>query len=142
MSLPPPPTNNIPLVEKQPRVLSCLLCSQRKVKCDRKTPCSNCTKARQECISIASLPPRRRKKRFAEAELLTRLRHYEELLKKNGIGLDEVNEKINRLAIVNENKATTKTPHSSEIATGLGVEETGKLIVSGSSDGSSTYLNK
>ncbi|CAG5161001.1 uncharacterized protein ALTATR162_LOCUS5946 [Alternaria atra] len=69
---------------KPQRVLSCLLCAQRKVKCDRKSPCSNCIKAGAQCISAATIP-RQRRRRFPERELLDRLRHYEDLLKKNGI---------------------------------------------------------
>lgn len=29
---------------KQPRVLSCVLCQKRKIKCDRTIPCANCIK--------------------------------------------------------------------------------------------------
>lgn len=58
-----------------------MLCQQRKVKCDRTEPCANCTKARVECISPSTLPPKKRKKRFPEAELLARLRRYEDHLK-------------------------------------------------------------
>ena len=69
---------------KPQRVLSCVLCAQRKVKCDRKYPCSNCTKAGTQCISAATIP-RQRRRRFPERELLDRLRHYEDLLTKNGV---------------------------------------------------------
>jgi len=69
----------------------CVLCQQRKVKCDRNDPCQNCTKARTECIPASALPPRRRKKRFAEAELLARLRKYEEHLKAYGADIDAIN---------------------------------------------------
>lgn len=71
-----------------------MLCQQRKVRCDRNYPCANCRKARAECISPASLPPRKRKKRFPEAELLARLRRYEEHLKKYGADIDSINQGI------------------------------------------------
>jgi hypothetical protein len=32
---------------KIPRVLACVLCQHRKIKCDRSTPCSNCVKVSQ-----------------------------------------------------------------------------------------------
>jgi hypothetical protein len=73
------------------RPLACLRCQQRKVKCDREQPCSSCVKARVECKSVALLQPRRRKKRFPEAELLARLRRYEELLKSYGADIDAIN---------------------------------------------------
>lgn len=31
---------------KAHRVLACVLCQHRKIKCDRNTPCSNCLKVR------------------------------------------------------------------------------------------------
>jgi hypothetical protein len=69
---------------KAQRVLACALCQQRKVRCDRKFPCANCTKAGAQCIS-AALTPRQRRRRFPERELLDRLRHYEHLLRQNKI---------------------------------------------------------
>ena len=70
------------------RERSCLLCKQRKVKCDRRSPCSNCTKARVDCIFRAPAPPRRRKKINPEAYLTSQLRQYEELLKGFGVKLE------------------------------------------------------
>jgi hypothetical protein len=69
---------------KSHRVLACVTCQLRKVKCDRQTPCSNCTKAGIQCVS-AALVPRQRRRRFAEKDLLDRLRHYERLLHQNNI---------------------------------------------------------
>lgn len=75
------PTATLP---KPQRVLACVLCQQRKVKCDRKFPCSNCVKSGVQCLS-ASLVPRQRRRRFPERELLNRLRYYEDLLTKHNI---------------------------------------------------------
>ncbi|KAI0018415.1 hypothetical protein F4780DRAFT_771780 [Xylariomycetidae sp. FL0641] len=69
---------------KPPRILSCLLCQQRKVKCDRKFPCANCTRAQAPCVPATSAP-RRRRRMFPERELLDRIRHYEKLLKRNNV---------------------------------------------------------
>ncbi|KAL3433564.1 hypothetical protein BDV09DRAFT_196658 [Aspergillus tetrazonus] len=69
------------------RVLSCVMCQQRKVRCDRTFPCANCVKAKAQCIP-ANLLPRRRKRRFPERELLDRLRRYETLLRQNDIEFD------------------------------------------------------
>jgi hypothetical protein len=66
------------------RILACLLCQQRKVRCDRQFPCANCTKASIQCVS-AALAPRQRRRRFPERELLDRIRHYEDLLTRNKI---------------------------------------------------------
>lgn len=70
--------------QKSQRVLACVLCQQRKVKCDRKFPCTSCIKSRAQCTPAAPIP-RRRKRRFPERELLERLRKYEDLLRQNNI---------------------------------------------------------
>lgn len=41
---------------------SCVVCHNRKVKCDRNEPCSNCAKANVDCIYRPPPPPRRRKR--------------------------------------------------------------------------------
>jgi len=69
---------------KLQRVLACALCQQRKIKCDRKFPCVNCTRTGSQCVP-AFLTPRQRRRRFPERELLERLRHYENLLRQNHI---------------------------------------------------------
>ncbi|KAF2440072.1 hypothetical protein P171DRAFT_435880 [Karstenula rhodostoma CBS 690.94] len=75
------------------KAFSCALCAQRKVKCD-KAPggCSNCTKARVECIYKAPPPPRRRKKgqRARELDVQSRLRLYEKTLRAHGIDPEEL----------------------------------------------------
>lgn len=83
---------------EHPRKHPCFLCQKRKVKCDRNDPCANCTKARVEYVSATTIPPRRRKKRFLEAEPLARLRRYEEHLKRYGADIDEINKEENVLA--------------------------------------------
>ena len=73
---------------KSIRVLACVVCQQRKIKCDRKFPCANCVKAGAQCVPAGSLPPRQRRRRFPERELLDRLRHYEDLLRKHNIAFE------------------------------------------------------
>ena len=72
---------------KPKRVLACMLCHQRKIKCDRRFPCANCQKTNTQCIPAALLP-RQRRRRFPERELLDRLRSYENLLQKHKIIFD------------------------------------------------------
>ncbi|KAH8821474.1 putative C6 transcription factor [Xylogone sp. PMI_703] len=75
-----------------PKVLSCVLCAQRKVKCDRKTPCSNCIKAGATCVPTIPNPPRRRKYRVlgGEEDLKLRLKRYEKLLLSFGMTMHEL----------------------------------------------------
>lgn len=73
---------------KPQRVLACVSCQQRKVKCDRKFPCANCFRSGAYCVPANSLAPRQRRRRFAERELLERLRNYEGLLRENDIDFE------------------------------------------------------
>lgn len=68
---------------RKKRILACVLCQQRKVKCDRNFPCANCRRSGVRCLSTGSPQPRRR--RFAERELLDRVQQYEELLRRNHV---------------------------------------------------------
>ena len=72
---------------KPQRVLACVICQQRKVKCDRKFPCANCIKSQAQCVP-ATLAQRRRRRRLPERVLLERLRTYEDLLRQNNIAFE------------------------------------------------------
>ncbi|KAF4984702.1 hypothetical protein FZEAL_142 [Fusarium zealandicum] len=63
------------------RILACVLCQQRKKKCDRKFPCSFCTKASNSHITFVIVAPKR-KRRKPTKELLERLERCEQLLKR------------------------------------------------------------
>ncbi|KAF8847265.1 hypothetical protein BDZ45DRAFT_637229 [Acephala macrosclerotiorum] len=82
-SVPLPSSYSQPL--KPNRVLACVRCQQRKVKCDRTSPCKNCVIANAQCVPATKTPSRQRKRRFPERELLERLRKYEDLLRQNNI---------------------------------------------------------
>jgi hypothetical protein len=85
-----------PEQQRAPRILACVLCQQRKKKCDRKSPCSFCVKvnatylvyktctnysqAKIQCIPSTPAPKRSRRK--PTKELLARLERCEELLKR------------------------------------------------------------
>ncbi|TAQ89108.1 hypothetical protein B7494_g2570 [Chlorociboria aeruginascens] len=88
-----PTSSQAPGLTAQPNKItrghSCVLCQQRKVKCDRLNPCSNCIKSRAECVASTPTAPRRRRKKLTETDLVARLRRYEELLKSNGVKVDE-----------------------------------------------------
>ena len=76
------------VVNKLTRGHSCVLCQQRKVRCDKNKPCANCVKAQVECRVVPPQPPRRRKKKPQERELVERLRKYEALLSQYGVPYD------------------------------------------------------
>jgi Zn(2)-Cys(6) binuclear cluster domain-containing protein len=66
---------------------SCLTCRQRKVKCDRRTPCSNCGKAGKQCSFIPPVRGKRTKTKIPREGLHAKLRRYEELLKSYGANI-------------------------------------------------------
>ncbi|CAI6308345.1 unnamed protein product [Periconia digitata] len=75
------------------RILACVGCQQRKIKCDRKFPCLHCTKSKTTCTPATKIP-RRRRRRFAEQELLDRLHTYEELLQQNNIDFEPLGQEV------------------------------------------------
>ncbi|KAM4066389.1 fungal specific transcription factor [Hirsutella rhossiliensis] len=66
------------------RVLACVLCQHRKIKCDRNFPCANCIKANVTCTP--STPAPARKRRRPNQDLQERLSRCEELLKQYANG--------------------------------------------------------
>ncbi|TDZ53157.1 Aurofusarin cluster transcription factor aurR2 [Colletotrichum trifolii] len=88
--VPLPPEPDPMAAMKLTRGTSCVLCQQRKVRCDKNKPCANCVKARVECRVIPPQPPRRRKKRLQERDLVDRLKKYEALLSENGVKFDPI----------------------------------------------------
>ncbi|KAK7428261.1 hypothetical protein QQZ08_005158 [Neonectria magnoliae] len=76
----PPPTTTSQVLLKH----ACSLCARRKVKCDKRDPCSNCLKAQAVCSYEAPIPPRPRK-RAADEDLLIRLGLYEDLMRKHNV---------------------------------------------------------
>lgn len=70
------------------RVLACVLCQKRKVKCDRRFPCANCLRVGVQCVPAIAITTRQRRRRFPERELLERLQDYEKLLRENDIDFE------------------------------------------------------
>lgn len=69
---------------------ACVLCSRRKVKCDRILPaCTSCIRGRAACNYQTPLPPKRRKKQNRDEALHARLRKYEGMLKDLGVDVDD-----------------------------------------------------
>jgi hypothetical protein len=60
-----------------PNPRSCITCRRRKVKCDKKQPCSNCVRAKINCIFPGPGRAPRKSRKPPDAELLDRLRRLE-----------------------------------------------------------------
>jgi hypothetical protein len=67
---------------------SCLPCRQRKVKCDRRTPCSNCARAGKQCSFIPPVRGKRKRTKVPKEGLHAKLRRYEELLRSYGADIE------------------------------------------------------
>ncbi|MCJ1458291.1 hypothetical protein MMC28_008662 [Mycoblastus sanguinarius] len=73
------------------KLISCSLCQQRKVKCDKSQPtCSNCARHRVDCVYPAPAKSLRKKRKSPEEELVDRLKRYEALLEAHGIQADQL----------------------------------------------------
>lgn len=75
----------VPVQVSQPKsLLSCMKCRQRKVKCSRVQPCTNCQNSNAECIFPVQrhLPTKTRKARSQKIELIQRLSQFESFLEK------------------------------------------------------------
>ncbi|KAI1421576.1 fungal-specific transcription factor domain-containing protein [Xylaria sp. FL1777] len=69
---------------KPTKVLACVHCQYRKIKCDRQQPCSNCIKAKIACKPSIPAPPHKRRR--PNQDLLERLARCEQLLKQYADG--------------------------------------------------------
>lgn len=67
---------------------SCLSCRQRKVKCDRRTPCLNCVKAERQCSFVAPVRGKRKRTKPPRETLHARVKRYEEMLKAYGAKIE------------------------------------------------------
>lgn len=94
----------IAIAEDSLRIWSCVTCRRRKVKCDRKDPCSNCVKNQIEChFPVTGRLPRRRDPAAwkspteKQAELLDRLRRLESLVTELAAQVEDRPDKIQSL---------------------------------------------
>jgi hypothetical protein len=87
----PPAGHHNHTVPASQKAFSCVLCAQRKVKCDRRLfGCANCAKAHVPCIYKAPPPARRRKKGERDVDATTRIRLYEDALRQLGVDPENV----------------------------------------------------
>ena len=90
---------------------SCVVCTQRKVRCDKEKPCNNCIKAGIACEVAPPPPPRRRKRKLDERELAKKLAKYEELMERNGIDFRSNGDDVEP---VKYDRDATSTPGSTD----------------------------
>ncbi len=66
--------------QRAPR--SCQVCHFRKIKCDKRQPCAQCSKAGKTCVYPPAGPRSRRTKRTINAEMASRIAYLEKTLGK------------------------------------------------------------
>jgi hypothetical protein len=81
------PSPNIPPTK---HTHACVRCSDRKVRCDKQTPCNSCVRHNVPCIFHPRRPPRRKRGSGRDELVDERLKRYEALLREKGIDANEV----------------------------------------------------
>ncbi|KAF2265096.1 hypothetical protein CC78DRAFT_212384 [Lojkania enalia] len=125
------------------KTFSCVLCAQRKVKCDKRPRgCANCTKARVPCVYKTPPPPRRRKKGEREIDTNTRLKLYENALRKLGVNpADLERAELSKAQAEGSAAATNRStdePRIPDVQDGKPALDAGVLVAQ---EGKSVYLD-
>ena len=118
-----PPAPSAPYLN--PR--SCTTCRRRKVRCDKKHPCSNCHKAGIECVFPGPGRAPRKSKKPPDTELLARLRRLEGVVQSLGKGLDS--EESHTEDADTRNKEEPPTPAQPEASSPVGLPESAASIL-------------
>ena len=93
---------------------SCTTCRKRKVKCDKRHPCSNCNRAAIECVFPGPGRAPRRSRKPPDTELLARLRRLEGVVQSLGKGIDEEAETMSEPAVVPKAEYEPLQPNGSD----------------------------
>ncbi|KAL7917773.1 hypothetical protein ACQKWADRAFT_274172 [Trichoderma austrokoningii] len=64
---------------------SCVACARRKVKCDKLSPCTTCSKTQVACLYRDPVPSQRHRKRATQRDLLSKIQELETILHNNRI---------------------------------------------------------
>ncbi|KAI2465809.1 C6 transcription factor [Annulohypoxylon bovei var. microspora] len=121
---------------------SCLICRQRKVKCDRRTPCSNCVKAEKQCSFVPPVRGKRKRTKPRREGIHAKLKRYEDLLKSYGASVepseefDDSDSETASQPDVEIDKSAE--PRSKKRSDPFGLEETKPQLIT--SEGTSSYF--
>ncbi|KAF1732815.1 Bikaverin cluster transcription factor bik5 [Beauveria bassiana] len=104
------------------KTFSCLVCRQRKVRCDHAQPCSNCKRAKIDCEYVAPMRGKRKRSQPSQPSRETmhaKLRRYEDMLKTRGVDGAEHTSTAPATCedALSESNETTKSPTSSSLPT-------------------------
>jgi hypothetical protein len=120
---------------------SCLTCRQRKVKCDRRAPCSNCVKAEKECSFIPPVRGKRKRTKPLKEGLHAKLKRYEELLKSYGAKIEPSEDSDSEMASQDDVETNEDTESQARSQSDIfGVQENQPKLIT--KDGSSRYFER
>ena len=123
---------------------SCLACRQRKVKCDRHNPCSNCVKTARPCSFVAPVRGKRKRTKVPKEGLHAKLRRYEELLKSHGADIEasEYGDDSESETASPPNVGRTEKPgaHSNAISDSFSIDDIKPRLID--KEGSSRYFDR
>ena len=69
---------------------ACIRCSERKVRCDRESPCNACVRHNVQCVFRPSKPSRAKRKFVKDEQVDERLKRLEALLREKGVDPNQV----------------------------------------------------
>lgn len=100
---------------------SCLVCRQRKVRCDHAQPCGNCRRAKIDCEYVAPVRGKRKRSKSSHETLHAKLRRYEDMLKTRGVDVAEATTTTARNTAsddgLSESNETAESPTSLSVPT-------------------------
>ncbi len=98
---------------------SCLVCRQRKVRCDHAQPCGNCRRAKIDCEYVAPVRGKRKRANAPRETLHAKLRRYEDMLKTRGVDVAEPTSAVRAASQdgVSESNDTVESPTSLSVPT-------------------------
>ena len=125
---------------------SCVTCRRRKVRCDKRYPCSNCIKQGIECIFPGPGRAPRKPRKNPDSELLLRLRRLEGVVKSLGAQVDEdgsITQPPRAMAMVQDQMSQYSSGESPEPPEGgpkpMSIDKhVGRLVIN---DGRSRYVS-
>ncbi|KAL9115660.1 MAG: hypothetical protein Q9227_000028 [Pyrenula ochraceoflavens] len=89
---------------------SCVTCRKRKVRCDKRYPCLNCTKAGIECHFPGPGRAPRKARKPPDNELLSRLRRLESVVQNFGVNVEDDRTTTQKQVHESRPPAVTQTP--------------------------------
>jgi hypothetical protein len=125
-----------------PNPRSCVTCRRRKVKCDKRHPCSNCARAKIECIFPRPGRAPRKSRKPPEGELMDRLKRLEGVVQSLNAQVEEHEQEAanrERQGSSDERLNGSESPSVAEDNSVEGLESRfGRLVVD---RGRSRYIN-